>query len=240
MENELNALQGAKEKYAPEVVSTGDGSHTLFIPALGEHYHSFHSSVREAYHVYVEAGLEWVLERVQGEVEVFEVGFGTGLNALVTALTAKEAGRSVHFNSIELYPLEPQMCSALNYCKHIEDAAASKIFESLHAAQWNEQAAIHSNFSLFKFQDDFMKWTPESNAYHLILFDAFGFRAQEELWSVDIFRKCLSMLKPGGALVTYASKGLVRRNMLEAGFLVEKLPGPPGKREMVRAVKPVS
>ncbi len=240
MENELNALQGAKEKYAPEVVATGDGSHTLFIPALGEHYHSFHSSVREAYHVYIEAGLKWVFEKVQGDVKVFEVGFGTGLNALVTALTAKEEGRPLTFKSIELYPLEPQMCSVLNYCEHIDDPEAAKIFEGLHAALWNELISIHPNFSLFKFQDDFMKWTPESEAYHLILFDAFGFRAQEELWSVEVFRKCLNMLKPGGALVTYASKGLVRRNMLEAGFLVEKLPGPPGKREMVRAIKPAN
>jgi len=229
----------AAEKYAPEVVATGDGSHTLFIPVLGEHYHSFHSSVREAVHVYINAGLLHIAEKtVDAPIEVFEVGFGTGLNALVTALAAKKAAREVRFTSIEFYPLSAEDCSVLNYCDHLEELEADGVFEQLHAAKWEKEVEIHGRFSLCKICDDFFVREFSEGTFHLIYFDAFGFRAQEEFWSTAVFEKCLAMLKPGGALVTYASKGLVRRNMQAAGFVVEKLEGPPGKREMVRAVKP--
>lgn len=235
--SEKNHLIGAAEKYAPEVVETSDGSHTLFIPSLGEHYHSFHSSVREAFHVYIEAGLYEVFERCSGPVEVFEMGFGTGLNALVTAIGAKDRGRQVRLRSIEYYPLSPASVSVLNYCDHMDHPDAKAFFEAVHIAAWGEDVLIHPGFTLHKFQDDFLQWQPAPASTDLIYFDAFGFRAQAELWDVAVFRKCYTMLRPGGILVTYASKGLVRRNMLEAGFGVEKLPGPPGKREMVRATK---
>lgn len=236
-DSEKEKPMGAAEKYAPEVVETSDGSHTLFIPSLGEHYHSFHSSVREAFHVYIEAGLYEVFERCSGPVEVFELGFGTGLNALVTALGAKDRGRHVRLNSIEYYPLSAEAVSVLNYCDHMDHPDAKPFFDAVHAAAWGEDVSIHTDFVLHKFQADFLQWQPTPASVDLIYFDAFGFRAQAELWSVEVFRKCYAMLRPGGVLVTYASKGLVRRNMLEAGFGVEKLPGPPGKREMVRATK---
>lgn len=233
------AKMTAADKYAPEVVSTGDGSHTLFIPALGEHYHSFHSSVREAVHVYINAGLLHIAEKTaDAPIEIFEVGFGTGLNALVTALSARKAARDVRFTSIEFYPLSAEDCSVLNYCDHLDEPRATGIFEQLHAAKWEEDVEIHGQFSLHKIHDDFFACEFPEGTFHLIYFDAFGFRAQEEFWSTAVFEKCFKMLKPGGALVTYASKGLVRRNMQAAGFTVEKLEGPPGKREMVRAVKP--
>ena len=227
------------DKYAPEVVATSDGSHTLFIPALGEHYHSFHSSVREAVHVYINAGFLHIADKTaDAPIEVFEVGFGTGLNALVTALAAKKSNRNVCFTSIEFYPLTAETCGLLNYCEHLEEPEAAGVFEDIHAAKWEEQVEIHAQFSLHKIHDDFFAREFSGGAFHLIYFDAFGFRAQEEFWSIAVFEKCFKMLKPGGALVTYASKGLVRRNMQAAGFVVEKLEGPPGKREMVRAVKP--
>jgi len=228
---------GAKEKYAPEVVATADGSHTLFIPALGEHYHSFHSSVREAFHVYIDAGLRRVFAAKSGRVDVFEMGFGTGLNALVTALTASECNRSVHLRSIEFYPLNHETTANLNYCGHISIPGAQACFDAIQQAEWGHDAAITPAFTLHKFKDDFLQWQPPATSFDLIYYDAFGFRAQAELWEVSVFQKCHAMLRQGGILVTYASKGLVRRNMLEAGFEVEKLPGPPGKREMVRATK---
>ncbi len=228
----------ASQKYAPEIVATADGSHTLFIPSLGEHYHSFHSSVREAWHVYVEAGLKPVCESSSGEVHVFELGFGSGLNALVAALYANEAERRIQYRSIELYPLKPEMSKAMNYPEYLNNAAARPLFDKVNDAVWGRNELVSPHFTLHKFQDDFLIWDAPHDAFDLFFFDAFGFRAQEELWTVGVFRKCYNMLKPGARLVTYASKGLVRRNMQEAGLEVEKLPGPPGKREMVRATKP--
>jgi tRNA U34 5-methylaminomethyl-2-thiouridine-forming methyltransferase MnmC len=228
----------AAEKYSPEIVATADGSHTLFIPALGEHYHSFHSSVREAVHVYIEAGLHWLFPKTPGPIRVFEVGFGSGLNALVTALAANEAERKVEFHSVELYPLEAEQCLKLNYCQYIESPKAQTFFDLIHSSPWENDVSIHPFFSLQKLRADFLQMELEFESVHIIYFDAFGFRAQEELWQLDVFEKCFRLLKPGGVLVTYASKGVVRRTMQQAGFAVDKLPGPPGKREMVRATKP--
>lgn len=228
----------AAEKYAPEVVATGDGSHTLFIPSLGEHYHSFHSSVREAEHVYIRAGLAEAAKVFGNNLRVFEIGFGTGLNALVTALAGAAEHLDIRYHSIEKYPLSKETCEALNYCDFIEAPDCEEVFKSLHDAPWGEEIKA-GGLELKKIDGDFFSLANQSEGYHLIYFDAFGFRAQEEFWTEAVFEKCLSMLCPGGILVTYASKGLVRRNMAAAGFGVEKLPGPPGKREMVRAVKPL-
>lgn len=228
----------AAEKYAPEVVATGDGSHTLFIPSLGEHYHSFHSSVREAEHVYINAGLARAANVFGGTLNVFEIGFGTGLNALVTALAAAAEGFQIRYHSIEKYPLSEETCAALNYCDFIKISGCEEIYKALHAAPWGQEIPA-AGLNLNKINGDFFTFTPQEDFYHLLYFDAFGFRAQEEFWTVAVFEKCLEMLCPGGILVTYASKGLVRRNMAAAGFSVEKLPGPPGKREMVRAAKPL-
>lgn len=228
----------AAEKYAPEVVATGDGSHTLFIPSLGEHYHSFHSSVRESEHVYIHAGLEEARKVFGNDLNVFEIGFGTGLNALVTALAGAARQLQIRYHSIEKYPLSKETCEALNYCDFIEVPGCVEVFSSLHDAPWGAEINA-GGLLLKKIDDDFFSFATQSEFYHLIYFDAFGFRAQEEFWTEAVFEKCLKMLRPGGILVTYASKGLVRRNMAAAGFQVDKLPGPPGKREMVRAVKPL-
>ncbi len=230
-------MLNAEDKYQPELVKTGDGSHTLFIPALEEHYHSFHSSVREALHVYVGNGLLAQAKSGIDRIRIFELGFGTGLNVLVTALAAPDLQQRIEYTSIELYPVDLEKCMRLNYCDHLIASDAKMRFESIHKAPWSQWHELAPAFHLYKFQENFLSWNPKPNSYDLIYFDAFGFRAQEEMWQQEVFDKCFRMLDWGGMLLTYASKGEVRRRMLASGFEVEKLPGPPGKREMVRATK---
>lgn len=213
-----------------KLLLTEDGSHTIYSEQFDEIYHSRHGAVAESTHVFIQKGLAAIDKK---EARVFEVGFGTGLNAFLTWIYAEEKGLHVNYTSIELYPVSEPLLAEINYPslfpKH--DAKVSAI----HHATWNEVANLSPNFSLRKIQGSVLDLSLASATMDLIYFDAFSPEKQPELWTADVFKKMYDLLADGGILTTYCSKSFVRRNMQEAGFKVEKLQGPRGKREMVRA-----
>ncbi|UKM63529.1 tRNA (5-methylaminomethyl-2-thiouridine)(34)-methyltransferase MnmD [Flavobacteriaceae bacterium GSB9] len=224
-----------------QIIITGDGSATIHIPEWNEQYHSKHGAIQEAYHVFIKHGLEHVCDversgNANPTVSILEIGFGTGLNAFITFLEAEKLQQSINYVGIEAYPVSSEEISKLNYSNVLKTENSAVIFKKIHEVNWDEKHAISSAFSLTKRQQ-FFSDINDKNAYHLIYFDAFGARVQPELWTEDIFKSMYNTLKIGGVLVTYSAKGSVRRAMQSVGFSVEKLPGPPGKREMLRATK---
>lgn len=213
---------------------TKDGSHTIAIPEKGVTYHSVHGAVQESMHVFIEAGLGAVLTSVdKQDLSVFEMGFGTGLNAFLTALVAQEQHVSIFYTSVEAFPLPANEASLLNYT---EVLGAEDLFDRLHRCNWNEEVPLNEFFTIEKIQTELAAFSP-SRQYDLVYYDAFAPSAQPELWTKEVFEKLYRMMHTDGVLVTYCSKGDVRRALIAAGFTVEKVPGPPGKREMVRAKK---
>jgi tRNA U34 5-methylaminomethyl-2-thiouridine-forming methyltransferase MnmC len=219
-----------------KIVRTSDGSTTIQIPEWNEQYHSMHGAVQEAYHVFIQAGLRQFSNR---ELRVLEVGFGTGLNALITLLEAPSLALEIGYSALETEPVTEGEWRQLSYGSDLEDPSAQPFFEALHRAPWEEPAEIRRGFTLVKRLTDVREFTPDPAPFDLIYFDAFGARVQPELWTLDIFRRMYSALGEGGLLLTYAAKGSVRRAMQSAGFRTDRLPGPPGKREMLRATKPL-
>jgi tRNA U34 5-methylaminomethyl-2-thiouridine-forming methyltransferase MnmC len=210
---------------------TEDGSHTFFLPEMDEHYHSIHGAIHESNHVFLNAGLfASPLENWQ----VFEVGFGTGLNALLTALAATQQKRVCDYMAVELYPLSLDNALSLNYPELLGDAS---LFQKLHEAPWNERVQINDYFYLHKIQADFIEMKLPENEFSVIYFDAFAPNKQENMWQVGLFDALFHSLKNEGILVTYSAKGAVRRMMQQVGFHVERLLGPPGKQEMLRGRK---
>ncbi|HMU44891.1 MAG TPA: tRNA (5-methylaminomethyl-2-thiouridine)(34)-methyltransferase MnmD [Chitinophagaceae bacterium] len=221
-----------------ELILTKDGSHTISIPEMKVTYHSVHGAIQESQHVFIKAGLiDSGLFDFIGLHHVLEMGFGTGLNALLTLIEAGKHKNRIYYTAIELYPLNDTEISQLNYCQQLELPDYNPLFEKIHACGWEEMYEITDNFRLTKRKCNLLDFSTE-NMFDIIYFDAFAPAAQPELWTKEIFDKMFGLLKPGGTLVTYCSKGEVRRNMIAAGFKVEKIPGPPGKREMLRAIRP--
>lgn len=213
-----------------EIVTSKDGSHTLFVPELNEHYHSVNGAVQESMHVFIQAGFN---QLNQDSLNILEFGFGTGLNAFLTLINRGE--KSIYYHSMEKYPVNKEAVAKLNY-NSLFDCKYSAQFEVLHASVWDKEEVVDDRFLLYKQQCDF-KTVKLDHKYHLIYFDAFAPEVQPKLWSKDIFQKAYDSLVNGGVLTTYCAKGVVRRTMQEVGFTVERLPGPPGKREMLRATK---
>lgn len=217
-----------------EVRVTGDGSTTLFSQYFSETYHSVFGAVTESKVVFIENGLQAFHNN---PVSVFEIGFGTGLNAYLACLDAKQNKRNVTYYAIEKFPLEKPILSSMNYPALLATEEADKmIFNTLHEAEWEKPVAITGTFTLFKIRADLCTFHPGFSA-DVIFFDAFAPDHQPEMWTAEIFRILYDTLSPGGILATYCVKGQVKRSMKEAGFRLEKLPGPPGKREMLRALK---
>lgn len=217
-----------------EIITTGDGSKTIQLTDWEEQYHSKHGAVQEAYHVFIKHGLDLFQNRSLG---ILEIGFGTGLNAFITLLESQKRNLTINYCGIEGFPVLWEEANQLDYPLKLEVLDSKPIFELMHTSSWEKEIEIASNFTLIKKSKDF-KDIDEHEMFDLIYFDAFGARVQPELWTVTIFEKMFNALKSEGYLVTYAAKGSVRRAMLEVGFLIERLPGPPGKREMLRARKP--
>lgn len=217
-----------------EIKKTKDGSLTLYVPELDEHYHSIHGAVQESMHVFIRAGLG---KAERNNINLYEVGFGTGLNALLT-LISKKPGICINYYAVEKYPLHWNEVARLGYDRFLSLTKQDRdLFRKMHEVGWDERALIAATFSLHKIHGDLLSDSLTNNT-DLIYFDAFAPEAQPELWSEGVFTKLFSRLNPGGLLVTYCAKGEVRRRMVRAGFLVERLAGPPGKREMLRAQKP--
>ena len=217
-----------------EIMITGDGSKTIHMPDLNEQYHSKHGALQEARHVFIKTGLEYYLEDVDTQVEelrILEYGFGTGLNALLTALYKHKT--SIQYTATEAFPINTEEILAMDYGNLLD---ADSLFQKLHSVSWESPTVIHEQFQLIKKQIKFEAISFES-AFDVIYFDAFGPRTQPELWTLEIFEAAFQALSKNGVLVTYCAAGQVRRNLQAAGFEVERLPGPPGKREMLRAIK---
>ena len=217
-----------------KIITTGDGSKTIQILDWDEQYHSKHGAIQEAYHVFIDNGLRLFKDE---HLAILEIGLGTGLNALITLIESKKLNLQIDYVGVEKYPVTESELEQLNYISDLNASSFQQQFNLIHSSPWYEDVSISPNFKLLKQQRDFND-IEEIEQFHLIYFDAFGARVQPELWTTEIFKKMISSLKSGGVLVTYAAKGSVRRAMQEVGFIVERLPGPPGKREMLRAKKP--
>ncbi|GLU44080.1 tRNA (5-methylaminomethyl-2-thiouridine)(34)-methyltransferase MnmD [Allomuricauda sp. NBRC 101325] len=216
-----------------KIIVTGDGSKTIQIEEWNEQYHSKHGAVQEAYHVFIKHGLQLFTDT---EINLLEIGFGTGLNALITYLEAPKQQLTINYTGVEAYPVEMNEVEQLDYCQQLGAEEMEPVFKQMHQIPWESPNKISDYFTLHKQQKDF-KEISETNQFHLIYFDAFGARVQPDLWTEYIFSIMHTALQQGGVLVTYAAKGSVRRAMQAVGFTVERLPGPPGKREMLRAIK---
>ncbi|MBO9633266.1 MAG: tRNA (5-methylaminomethyl-2-thiouridine)(34)-methyltransferase MnmD [Chitinophagaceae bacterium] len=220
------------------IIPTADGSVTISIPASGVTYHSKHGAIQESMHVFIGAGLHYMLSKdvTHKPLRILEMGFGTGLNALLVLQESIRTGLPVAYETIEAFPLENVVYSRLNYCEQLQAPALQPLFLQLHESSWDTTYAITHEFSFTKRNINLESFS-SGELVDLIFYDAFAPSAQPELWTVEIFQKLFNLLSPGGILTTYCSKGDVRRAMMAAGFTIEKIPGPPGKREMVRASK---
>lgn len=227
-----------------EVIITSDGSSTIHLPDWDEQYHSKHGAIQEAYHVFIKYGLHHYCNmkpfvessKSNLEISILEIGFGTGLNAFITLLESEKFKHKIVYNGVEGYPISEEELKQLNYADQLNTNDSISLFKRIHSIPWEEKQEISKVFTLIKHKK-FFNDIDDIEKHHIIYFDAFGARVQPELWTETIFEKMYRALKPKGVLVTYSAKGSVRRAMLAVGFSVEKLPGPPGKREMLRATK---
>ena len=216
-----------------EIIKTLDGSTTIHIKEWDECYHSKHGAIQEAQHVFIKNGLSLFQNN---NVSILEIGFGTGLNAFITFLESKKMNQTIDYVGVEAYPISSEELLSMNYVEELNASLDKSVFEKMHQSNWEEKTLLDSHFSLVKRQQFFTD-IEDQDKYDLIYFDAFGYRVQPELWSTAVFKKMFNALKNNGILVTYAARGVVKRSMIEVGFTVEKLEGPPGKREMFRARK---
>lgn len=233
---------------------TDDGSATLFVPELNEHYHSTKGARTESQHIFIDMGLK---ASSAASPRILEIGFGTGLNAWLTLKEAERSGRNIHYTGLELYPLDWQTVEQLSYISgdeqltihrkqsvtdepstsNGEQQPAIELFKQLHTSPWGKDVQLTSHFTLRKIETDVNQWITEKR-FDTIYFDAFAPEKQPEMWSQELFNRLYVLLDKGGILTTYCAKGIVRRMLQSAGFTVERLPGPPGgKREILRARK---
>lgn len=217
-----------------EIIRTNDGSTTIHLPEWDESYHSKHGAIQEACHVFIKNGMSLF----EGKpIIVLEIGFGTGLNCFITYLESKKNNQTIDYVGVEAYPVQMDEAMQMNYPNEI-DASESSIFKQMHECSWEFKNKLSTTFTLTK-RKQFFQNIQDDATFDLIYFDAFGYRVQPELWSEAIFSAMFKALQPSGVLVTYACRTSIKNAMISAGFSVEKLPGAPGKREMLRATKAV-
>ncbi len=240
-------METKQKSLLSEIELTADGSHTLFVPSMDEHYHSVNGAKTEAEHIYINYGLR---KSSAYPLHILEIGFGTGLNAYLTLLETQKLHRKTIYTSLELYPLSLEVIRQLNYPDVIYPEYAN-LYYDLHQAKWNEPCKITSDFTILKQNFDFTHITHPSDSekwsmeimndqpifYDVIYFDAFAPEKQPEMWNQELFNALYASTNHNGILMTYCAKGVVRRMLQSAGFTVERLPGPPGKREVLRANK---
>ena len=218
-----------------QIVKTRDGSNTIFVPEFDETYHSMHGSIQESLHVYIRSGLKFKTEL--NDINVLEVGFGSGLNALLSFIDSEETKRNIKYTSLEAYPLKWNLVRKLNYIDLIFNGKHSSKYKKMHTCHWEYFYVISPYFTLRK-QNVKLQNVLFDNEFDVIYFDAFAPRVQPELWTERVFTSMYKALKPGGVLVTYCAKGSVKRALKNVGFDLQSISGPPGKREMSRAIKP--
>lgn len=219
-----------------EIRITGDGSPTLYFPELDEHYHSTHGAVQEAKHVFIENGLNSFSNK--NELAILEIGFGSGLNALLTCLEVQSnESKNIKYVGIESNPLSDEELKLMNFSEQIKDKNYHSLFGEIQSGKWNELIQISTNFQLLKIESKLQEFDFSAHTFDLIYYDAFGPRAQSEMWEKSIFQPLYDILSPNGMLVTYCAQGQFKRHLKEIGFNVQTRPGPPGKREMTTAKK---
>lgn len=212
------------------IEQTADGSPTLFVPGLDEHYHSIKGAWSESRHVYIDMGMKCC---PKDRVRILEIGFGTGLNAYLTLLEATRTGKKIHYTGIEKFPLDRGIPEEMNYTD-------DPLFGEMHQAEWESDVEISPGFTLRKLKTDFTTCKPpDTPLFDVVYFDAFAPEKQPEMWDAELFDNLYASMEKGGILTTYCAKGIIRRTLQRAGFRVERLAGPPGgKREILRAIKP--
>lgn len=218
-----------------KLVLTQDGSHSLYSEQFGEQYHSKYGAIRESRHVFIEAGLFYKMASSE-KLDILEIGFGSGLNALLTFLETEQRSRKVYYETLEAYPLSKDESARLNYPEQLQAPDKKELFLAMHDLPWDVTHQLTENFSFKKSLKKFEEFDGES-MFDLIYFDAFAPGTQPELWEIPVLANICGRLKKGGVFVTYSAKGSVKRNLKSLGLQVENLPGPPGKREMIRAIK---
>lgn len=218
-----------------QIIDTQDGSHSVLAEEFGVSYHSKYGAIQESMHVFIEAGLRY--RAVDSTpLLVLGVGFGTGLNALLTCLEAEKRGLSIHYTAVEAYPLSLDFIQQLNYSSELNLDSNDNFFNKIHECEWEKNIVIHPHFSILKNKKKFEEINIE-NAFDVIYFDAFAPNAQPELWEAPLLTRMYDALRTGGVMTTYCAKGVVKRTLKSIGFSIEAIPGPPGKREMTRATK---
>lgn len=215
-----------------ELLQSEDGSFTLFLPSLKETYHSRHGAIQESQHVFIQHGLSHLLKSTS-TINLLEIGLGTGLNALLTLKEQLKLSFQINYHSLEPFPLATEITSQLNYA----DSSLLAHFDQIHQCPWDKDIVLSSGFTFRKFKTRLQDFESPEAFYHLIYFDAFAPGKQPELWEKEIFDKLYRLAAPGALLVTYCAQGQFKRHLKAAGFKVEALPGPPGKKEMTRAFK---
>ncbi|MDX1628359.1 MAG: tRNA (5-methylaminomethyl-2-thiouridine)(34)-methyltransferase MnmD [Fulvivirga sp.] len=219
-------------------IKTEDGSDSLYVPELKETYHSFHGALQESQHVFIEHGLDHHFQLHHKQpVHVFELGLGTGLNALLTAQWSDAHQQPVKMESVEAFPLEEELALSLNFCELMDTSGCKQWFEKIHGSPWDTSCDIHSFFDLKKITGKAEYLELGQDLFDVIYYDAFAPNKQAELWEMPVLEKICHTMKTSGIFVTYCAKGQLKRDLTSLGLTVETLPGPPGKKEMVRAIK---
>lgn len=228
---------------SPQLIVTADGSHSLRFPAVGEGYHSTGGALSEAVHVYINPCFVPEAEK-ETEVNVLEVGFGTGLNAFLTLCKSIEYGVAVNYSAIEAYPLAEELYCRLNYPEVYKKLYGNdlgfdleSLFQKLHTAEWSRAEEVTPNFRLTKIRGMVQEVALPANTFHCVYYDAFAPQYQPELWTADLFARIAATMRDGALLTTYCCKGDVKRALKANGLKITKLPGFANKREMLRAVK---
>jgi tRNA U34 5-methylaminomethyl-2-thiouridine-forming methyltransferase MnmC len=230
-----------------KLIITEDGSHSLYVEELDERYHSIHGAIQESKHVFIEAGLKWSASLLNSPkkgnegIAILEIGLGTGLNALLTMIENQQLKRPIHYTALEAYPISTDLIAALNYTDLLTSSTNSKtwlqqLFDTIHYSEWDQTTVMSEKFRLSKLKNT-LQHVQFQDKFNLVYFDAFGPSVQPEMWTDEMFSKIRDTLAENGILVTYCAKGSVKRTLKKIGFEIESLQGPPGKREMIRAIK---
>lgn len=219
------------------IIISGDGSHTLRLAEVNESYHSVHGAISESMHVYINSGLMQLAKDGKERINILEVGFGTGLNALLTWQKANQEKLHINYHCLEPFPIRNDIWSKLNYPDIINDPASKKIFYSLHEKPWNTETKIDKFFLLTKYNKSLQQMKLANNFYELVYFDAFAPKIEPGLWNEEVFLKIYVSMSSPSILTTYSAKGSVKRVLQKVGFDIESLEGPEGKREITRALK---
>jgi tRNA U34 5-methylaminomethyl-2-thiouridine-forming methyltransferase MnmC len=223
-----------------QIIVTSDGSSSLLNTALNETYHSTHGAIQESNHVFIKNGLQYFVEKTKTKsVSIFEVGLGTGLNALLSIKFSDENNLKIHYTAIEAFPIDWPTASQLNYTSQLRDKSLTPYFKQIHESDWGKEIILSEHFLLHKIHSDLLSLQINPNQFDIIFFDAFAPSRQPEMWTLPVMERISSAMKVGGMFVTYCAKGQLKRNLKSLGLTVESLSGPPGKREMVRAVEPI-